>query len=57
MNVETIWVIIFREHSFSTPEPATFKMVDKLLEEVFHMLEEHETTFSQCHALLGGKVG
>ena len=43
------------EPSFSSPEPATFKMVDKLLEELFQLVEEHEMTFSQCHALLGGK--
>ncbi|WAR17760.1 hypothetical protein MAR_032354 [Mya arenaria] len=44
-----------REHSFASPEPATFKMVDKLLEELFHNLEEYEMTSSQCHALFGGK--
>ncbi|XP_052271269.1 putative leucine-rich repeat-containing protein DDB_G0290503 isoform X2 [Dreissena polymorpha] len=44
-----------REHSFATPEPATFKMVDKLVEDVFHALDEYEMTFAQCHALLGGK--
>ncbi|XP_045181579.2 myosin heavy chain, striated muscle-like [Mercenaria mercenaria] len=38
-----------------TPEPITFKMVDKLLDDVCTHLDEHEMTFSQCHALLGGR--
>ncbi|XP_060558162.1 structural maintenance of chromosomes protein 6-like [Ruditapes philippinarum] len=38
-----------------TPEPITIKMVDKLLDDICTHLDEHEMTFSQCHALLGGR--
>lgn len=38
-----------------TPEPITFKIVEKVLDEVCSQLDEHEMTFSQCHALLGGR--
>lgn len=43
------------ETPLMTPEPVNFKMVEKLVDEVCGRLEEHEMTFSQCHALLGGR--
>jgi len=46
-----------RDSSSASPEPATFKMIDKVMDELFHTLEECETTIAQCHALLGGRVG
>lgn len=45
-----------RDRASASPEPATFKMIDKLMDEFFKTLEEYETTIAQCHALLGGKV-
>ena len=38
-----------------TPEPISIKMVDKLLDDICAHVDEHEMTFSQCHALLGGR--
>lgn len=44
-----------REVSFSSPEPATFAMIEKLLDEVFYCLELLETTVSRSYTFLGAR--
>ena len=44
-----------REVSFNSPEPATFGMVEKLLDEVFDCLDLLETTVARSYTFLGAR--
>lgn len=44
-----------REISFSSPEPATFGMIEKLLDDIFDTLELLETTVSRSYTFLGAR--
>ena len=44
-----------REVSFDSPEPATFGMIDKLLDDVFDSLDLLETTVARSYTFLGAR--
>ena len=44
-----------REFSFSSPEPATFGMIERLLDEIFDCLELLETTVARSYTFLGAR--